>query len=48
MSVLEVTLPGPLREFLEAQVSAGRAPSASGFVRELVRDQSRQALEDAL
>ncbi len=38
MSTLEITLPDPLREFVEAQVSAGRAPSASDFVRELVRD----------
>lgn len=41
MSTLEVTLPDPLREFVEAQVSAGRAPSASDFVRKLVRDISK-------
>ena len=52
MFPLEITLPDPLREFVEAQVSAGRAPTISDFVRQLVRDaqqkQSRQALEGAL
>lgn len=52
MSTLEVVLSDPLREFVEAQVSAGRAPSASNFVRQLVRaaqqKQTQQALVEAL
>ena len=44
MPSLNISLPGPLREWIEAQVKGGRYGNASEYVRELIRrDQERQA-----
>jgi antitoxin ParD1/3/4 len=46
MQTMNISLPDPMKEFVEEQVSAGAYSSASEYVRELVRaDQKRQAKE---
>jgi antitoxin ParD1/3/4 len=46
MPSLNISLPGPLREWIEAQVKGGRYGNASEYLRELIRrDQERQAQE---
>lgn len=52
MQTMNISLPDPLKRYVEEQVSAGGYSSASEYVRELVRaDQKRKAqeqLEDML
>lgn len=52
MQTMNISLPEPMKQFVEEQVSAGAYSSASEYVRELVRaDQKRKAkevLEDTL
>jgi antitoxin ParD1/3/4 len=52
MPTMNISLPEPLKQFIEEQVSAGNYSSVSEYVRELVRaDQKRKAkqhLEDVL
>ena len=44
MASLNISLPAPLREWIESQVKGGRYGNASEYVRELIRrDQERQA-----
>ena len=44
MPSLNISLPGPLREWIEAQIKGGRYGNASEYLRELIRrDQERQA-----
>jgi antitoxin ParD1/3/4 len=44
MASLNISLPAPLREWIESQVQGGRYGNASEYVRELIRrDQERQA-----
>ena len=46
MPSLNISLPAPLREWIEAQVKGGRYGNASEYLRELIRrDQERQAQE---
>jgi antitoxin ParD1/3/4 len=46
MASLNISLPAPLREWIESQVQRGRYGNASEYVRELIRrDQERQAQE---
>jgi len=46
MPSLNISLPAPLREWIEAQVKGGRYGNASEYVRELIRrDQERRAQE---
>lgn len=46
MTNLNVSLPEPMRSWVEAQVTGGRYGNASEYVRELIRrDQERQAEE---
>lgn len=50
MATMNVSLPDPLKEWVEAQVETGRFANASDYVRDLIRrDQERNdALIDAL
>ena len=52
MTSLNISLPEPLREWIEAQIKRGRYGNASEYLRDLIRrDQERQAqerLEDLL
>ena len=46
MQTMNISLPDPMKEFVEERVSAGAYSSASEYVRELVRaDQKRHAKE---
>ncbi len=46
MASLNISLPAPLREWIEAQVKGGRYGNASEYLRELIRrDQDRKAQE---
>ena len=46
MQTMNISLPEQLKQFVEAQVSAGKYSSASEYVRELVRaEQNRMAKE---
>src|SRR5882724_8305167 len=46
MSTLNISLPEPMKAFVEGQVKAGLYGSASDYIRALVReDQKRQAQE---
>jgi len=46
MQTMNISLPDPMKQFVEEQVSAGAYSSASEYVRELVRaDQKRHAKE---
>ena len=43
---MNISLPGPLKAFIDGQVAGGRYSSASEYVRELVRaDEKRKARE---
>jgi antitoxin ParD1/3/4 len=48
MATMNVSLPSPMKEWVEAQVATGRYANVSDFVRDLIRDaQERQnALEE--
>ena len=52
MTSLNVSLPEPMREWIEAQITRGRYGNASEYLRDLIRrDQERQSqerLEDLL
>ena len=46
MTSLNISLPEPLREWIEAQIKRGRYGNASEYLRDLIRrDQERQAQE---
>ena len=46
MPSMNISLPEPLREWVEAQIRRGRYGNASEYLRELIRrDQERQAQE---
>ena len=52
MQTMNISLPDPLKEFVDGQIADGRYSSASEYVRELIRAdeqrKARQALETAL
>ena len=48
MQTMNISLPDPMKQYVEEQVSAGGYSSASEYVRELVRaDQKRRAKDEA-
>ena len=50
MATMNVSLPDPMREWVEAQIKGGEYANASDYIRDLIRhDQRRtQALEAAI
>jgi antitoxin ParD1/3/4 len=47
MQTMNISLPDPMKQYVEEQVSAGGYSSASEYVRELVRaDQKRRAKDE--
>ncbi len=42
MQTMNISLPEPLKEFVDEQVNSGRHSSASDYVRELIRDDARR------
>jgi antitoxin ParD1/3/4 len=46
METMNVSLPDPLRRFVDKQIASGRYSSASEYIRELIRfDEKRRAQE---
>jgi len=50
MATMNVSLPDPMREWVDAQVKGGEYANASDYIRDLIRhdQQRRQALETAI
>lgn len=49
MATMNVSLPDPMKEWVEARAKTGRYSNASDYVRDLIRkDQDRQATLDEL
>lgn len=46
MATMNVSLPGPMKDWVESQVQSGRYANASDYVRDLIRRD--QELKDAL
>ncbi len=48
MTSMNVSLPEPLRRFIEAEVARGGYSTASEYIRELVREEQRRKAQDEL
>jgi antitoxin ParD1/3/4 len=48
MRTMNISLPESMKEYVEAQVSAGGYSSVSEYVRELVREDQKRKAKDAL
>ena len=50
MATMNVSLPDPMREWIEAQIKTGRYANASDYMRDLIRrdQEAKDALIDAL
>jgi antitoxin ParD1/3/4 len=48
MQSMNISLPEPLKQFVELQIASGRYSSASEYVRELIRDDERRRVEERL
>ncbi len=48
MQTMNISLPDPMKQYVEEQVSAGGYSSASEYVRELVRTDQKRKTKEAL
>jgi antitoxin ParD1/3/4 len=48
MQSMNISLPDPLKQFVDGQISLGRYSSASEYVRELIRADERRKAEEML
>lgn len=48
MATMNVSLPGPMKEWVERQVEGGRYGNASDYVRDLIRKDQIAALQAAI
>jgi len=48
MQSMNISLPEPLKQFVEAQIASGRYSSASEYVRELIRDDEQRRAQEHL
>ena len=48
MESMNISLPEPLKQFIDGQISTGRYSSASEYVRELIRADEKRKAEDRL
>lgn len=48
MESMNISLPEPLKQFVDGQISAGRYSSASEYVRELIRADEKRKAEEQL
>ena len=48
MESMNISLPEPLKQFVDGQISSGRYSSASEYVRELIRADEKRKAEEAL
>lgn len=47
MATMNVSLPGPMKDWVEAQARTGRYSNASDYVRDLIRRDQERAEKDA-
>ncbi len=45
MQTMNISLPDPLKDFVEAQITSGRYSSVSEYVRELIREDEKRKAE---
>jgi antitoxin ParD1/3/4 len=48
MQSMNISLPDPLKQFVDGQIAAGRYSSVSEYVRELIRDDEKRKAQDQL
>ena len=48
MQTMNISLPEPLKDFVDRQIAAGRYSSASEYVRELIRNDEKRKAEEQL
>jgi len=48
MQTMNVSLPDPLKEFVDHQIAEGRYSSVSEYIRELIRDDEKRKAEQRL
>ena len=48
MQTMNISLPDPLKQFVDGQIAQGRYSSASEYVRELIRADEKRKAEDKL
>lgn len=48
MQSMNISLPDPLKEFVDDQIATGRYSSASEYVRELIRNDEKRKAEEQL
>jgi antitoxin ParD1/3/4 len=48
MQTMNISLPEPLKEFVDHQIAEGRYSSVSEYVRELIRDDEKRRAEQRL
>lgn len=48
MQSMNISLPDPLKQFVDGQISLGRYSSASEYIRELIRADERRKAEEQL
>lgn len=48
MESMNISLPEPLRQFVDGQIASGRYSSASEYVRELIREDEKRKAEECL
>jgi antitoxin ParD1/3/4 len=48
MQTMNISLPDPLKEFVDAQITSGRYSSVSEYVRELIREDEKRRATDRL
>ena len=48
MESMNISLPEPLKEFVDGQIAAGRYSSASEYIRELIREDEKRKAEERI
>jgi antitoxin ParD1/3/4 len=48
MQTMNISLPDPLKEFVDHQIAGGRYSSVSEYIRELIRDDEKRKAEQRL
>jgi antitoxin ParD1/3/4 len=46
MQTMNISLPDPLKEFIDRQIAEGRYSSVSEYIRELIRDDEKRKAEE--
>ena len=48
MQTMNISLPDPLKQFVDGQIAAGRYSSVSEYMRELIREDEKRKAEERL